>query len=125
MATRTSTTMSKAAVEKLAAAVEELRAQVAALSERIAVLEKPGAATPPPAPVGVTAAEPEPAAAAAPPPPEVEEGISPEILLAISAAVAAYLGERAHVRAIRLVSTTRWSQEGRVSIQASHRLQRV
>jgi methylmalonyl-CoA carboxyltransferase large subunit len=54
----------------------------------------------------------------------VEEDFSPELLLAISAAVAAYLGERAHVRAVRLVGTTRWSQEGRAFIQASHRLQR-
>jgi methylmalonyl-CoA carboxyltransferase 12S subunit len=61
---------------------------------------------------------PEPAAA------EADEEISPEILLAISAAVAAYLGEPAHIRAVRLVGHTRWSQEGRVSIQASHYLNR-
>jgi methylmalonyl-CoA carboxyltransferase large subunit len=117
--------MSKAAVETLAAAVEELRAQVAALSERLTAIETPAAVVPPPAPVSPAVSEPAQAATAAPPPPEIEEGISPEVLLAISAAVAAYLGERAHVRAIRLVSTSRWSQEGRVSIQASHRLQRV
>jgi methylmalonyl-CoA carboxyltransferase large subunit len=46
-------------------------------------------------------------------------------MLAISAAVAAYLGERAHIRAVRLVGTTRWSQQGRVNIQASHRLERI
>jgi methylmalonyl-CoA carboxyltransferase 12S subunit len=43
-------------------------------------------------------------------------------VLAISAAVAAYLGVRAHIRQIRLVSTGAWAQQGRVSIQASHRL---
>ena len=108
--------MSKVALEKLAAAVESLQAQVASLTDRLGRLESPAAAAPAPPPA-IAIVEP----AAAPPP--VEE-ISPEILLAISAAVAAYLGERAHVRAVRLVSTTRWSQEGRVSIQASHYLNR-
>jgi methylmalonyl-CoA carboxyltransferase large subunit len=51
------------------------------------------------------------------------EGISDEELLAISAAVAAYLGVRAHIRQIRLVSGNAWAQQGRVSIQASHMLQ--
>ena len=102
--------MSKAALEKIAAAVEQLQAQVAILTERLGKLEGPAAAPPQ-------------EEAAAPAAPAADE-ISPEILLAISAAVAAYLGERAHIRAVRLVSTTRWSQEGRVSIQASHRLSR-
>jgi methylmalonyl-CoA carboxyltransferase large subunit len=103
--------MSKAALEKIAAAVEQLQAQVAILTERLGRLEGPAAAHP----------EEE---AAAPVAASAVDEISPEILLAISAAVAAYLGERAHIRAVRLVSTTRWSQEGRVSIQASHRLSR-
>ena len=30
-----------------------------------------------------------------------------------------------HIRQIRLVSTSAWAQQGRVSIQASHRLQGV
>ena len=47
-------------------------------------------------------------------------GITEEELLAISAAVGAYLGVRAHIRQIRLVSTSAWAQQGRVSIQASH-----
>lgn len=120
--------MSKTALEKLATAVEQLQAQVASLSERIALLEGSKAvnggaaavAAPPTAPPQPKAEQ------AAPPPPAPEaEAISPEILLAISAAVAAYLGERAHVRAVRLLGTTRWSQEGRVSIQASHRLNRI
>ena len=38
-------------------------------------------------------------------------------------AIGAYLGVRAHIRQIRLVSTNAWAQQGRVSIQASHRLQ--
>ena len=103
--------MSKVALEKLAASVEALQAQVAALTERLQRLEAPAAAA--------THEQQKPTAE-----PAVAEELSPEILLAISAAVAAYLGKRAHIRAVRLVSTTRWSQEGRVSIQASHRLSR-
>jgi methylmalonyl-CoA carboxyltransferase large subunit len=43
-------------------------------------------------------------------------------LLVISAAVAAYLGKKPHIRQIRLVGTTAWAQQGRVTIQASHAL---
>jgi len=52
----------------------------------------------------------------------VPQEISEEELTAISAAVAAYLGVRAHIRQIRLVSSRAWAQEGRVSVQASHQL---
>jgi methylmalonyl-CoA carboxyltransferase large subunit len=45
-----------------------------------------------------------------------------ELLLVISAAVAAFLGKKAHVRQIRLVGTAAWTQQGRVTIQASHAL---
>jgi methylmalonyl-CoA carboxyltransferase 12S subunit len=66
-------------------------------------------------------AAPAPVQQAAPAP--VVEGITEEEVLAISAAVAAFLGVRAHIRQIRLVSTNAWAQQGRVSgIQASHRL---
>jgi methylmalonyl-CoA carboxyltransferase large subunit len=49
-------------------------------------------------------------------------GISEEELLAISAALAAWLGVRAHIRQIRLIHTGGWAQQGRATIQASHRL---
>jgi methylmalonyl-CoA carboxyltransferase large subunit len=116
--------MSKTALEKLAVAVEDLQRQVAALNERVAQLEPARSAAPAPiAPAATQSAAPSPSvngnAATA-----ENEAVSPEILLAISAAVAAYMGERAHVRAVRLIGSTRWSQEGRVSIQASHRLTR-
>jgi methylmalonyl-CoA carboxyltransferase large subunit len=68
-----------------------------------------GAAVPPPV-------------AAAPAVPE-QPAVALDELLAVSAAIAAYLGVRAHIRQIRLVSSSAWAQEGRVSIQASHRLQ--
>jgi methylmalonyl-CoA carboxyltransferase large subunit len=84
----------------LEALVAELRDQVSALSARLARIEQPA----PPA------HKPEP------------ESISEEELAAISAAVAAYLGVRAHIRQVRLIGSKAWAQEGRVSIQASHRL---
>lgn len=49
------------------------------------------------------------------------EDVSEEVLLVISATVAAFLGERAHVRQVRLVSSEAWAQQGRVSVMASHR----
>jgi methylmalonyl-CoA carboxyltransferase 12S subunit len=54
--------------------------------------------------------------------PATEEGISEEVLLAISAAIAAYLGERIHIRQIRLISSSAWAQVGRASVQASHQV---
>jgi methylmalonyl-CoA carboxyltransferase large subunit len=94
--------------------VAELQAQIAALTRRLEALERP--AKPEPVPEAV-------AAAPAPPPVDATPTISEEELLAISAAVAAYLGVRAHIRQIRLLSSPAWAQQGRVSIQASHRLQ--
>jgi hypothetical protein len=54
-------------------------------------------------------------------PPVSHEDVSEEILLVISATVAAFLGERAHVRQVRLLSSEAWAQQGRVSVMASHR----
>ena len=87
--------------------LKELQEQLAEISRRIADLERHG---------GEGAAVPAAVAVAAP---EITE----EELLAISAAIGAYMGVRAHIRQIRLVSTSAWAQQGRVSIQASHRLQ--
>lgn len=99
--------------------LDEIRSQLAELSGRIAKLEgatkvsaAPPAPAPAPKPAEVKPAEPKPA----------EEAISEETLLAISAAVAAFLGERVHIRQIRVVSSPAWAQQGRVWIQASHRL---
>jgi methylmalonyl-CoA carboxyltransferase large subunit len=55
--------------------------------------------------------------------PELSPEITEEELLAVSAALAAYMGVRPHIRQIRLVSSGAWAQQGRVTIQASHRLQ--
>ena len=99
--------------------LEELHAQLAALGERVSRLEaaspvgepRADAQVPAPALAGEARLQPEPDG-------EVPE----EILLAISAAVAAFLGERAHVRQVRLIRSAAWAQQGRVSVQASHRL---
>src|SRR3954454_23227316 len=103
--------MSTLAPDTPAGTLEELRAQLASLAERIARLEHPESLQS--AQTHVTNS------------PAKETDISPEIILAISAAVAAFLGERGHIRAIRLAGSSRWAQQGRVNIQASHRLNRM
>ena len=85
--------------------LEQIRSDLAALAARVDKLE--GKAP-------VREVQP-----AQPPPPE---RLSDEILTVIAAAVAAFLGERVHIRQIRVLSSAVWAQEGRVSIQASHRL---
>jgi len=99
--------MVRTTVAELALTLGQLRAQMAEIAQRMAELEKENGASQ--------------VAAAAPPP--AHESITEEELLAISAAIGAYLGVRAHIRQIRLLSTNAWAQQGRVSIQASHMLQ--
>jgi methylmalonyl-CoA carboxyltransferase large subunit len=99
--------MSEATSPDLSDALHDIKLQLADLAERLARLEKSSSAAAP-------------AALAAQLPPAVDEGISEEELLAISAALAAWLGVRAHIRQIRLIRTGVWAQEGRVTIQASH-----
>lgn len=97
----------------------ELKEQVRALSERLASVEggevhaSPAAMAPAPAVEPIPAPIPEPVAT---------EPIAEEELAVMAAAIAAYLGVRVHIRQIRLISSNRWAQEGRVSIQASHQL---
>ena len=50
-----------------------------------------------------------------------EPALSEETLLAISAAVAAFLGVHARVRNVRLVHSSAWAQVGRIGAHASHR----
>jgi len=110
---------------ELRAWLERIEGTLTALDERIRRLEdaqgaaaKAAAPAPPPPPLRL------------PPPPTGdpaadlvdEDALDPEVLLIISAAVAAMLGETAQIRQVRLLSSRAWAQEGRVSIQASHRL---
>jgi methylmalonyl-CoA carboxyltransferase large subunit len=88
----------------LQGALAALRAELGRLGERLAALE---------AAVGVKPAV---------PPPAHAEDLSEEVVAVISAAIAAFLGKKPHIRQIRLVGTTAWAQQGRVTIQASHAL---
>jgi methylmalonyl-CoA carboxyltransferase large subunit len=83
-----------------------------------AVVPSAAPVAPPPAPV-VAAAVPK------PPEPAVAEEVSPEIIMVLTAALAAFLGKRARIRGARLVRTapsSAWAQQGRVFVQASHNL---
>jgi methylmalonyl-CoA carboxyltransferase 12S subunit len=102
----------------LLAILEQVQAQLGALAERVERLESGGSIQPPTA---ATAAAP-----AATEPPPIKEPVAPELtqqeILAISAALGAYLGVRVRIRQIRLLSSQAWAQQGRVTIQASHNL---
>ena len=94
----------------LLATLQALRDEVRGLAGRVAELEGCLAAAgirPPITPP--TIMKPTPAA-----------GITEDELLAISAAVAAYLGVRAHIRQVRLIQSTTWGQIGRLNVHASH-----
>jgi len=110
--------------------LQDIQSQLAHLVQRVAGLEElaslsgseavPAASEPEVQPV---AAEPVAASAAeAAPSAVVESDISEEEVLAISAAIAAWLGVQAHIRQIRLIRTGAWAQQGRVTIQSSHTL---
>ncbi len=62
------------------------------------------------------------APAPSPAPPAVAERLSDELILVIGAAIAAFVGKKAHIRQIRLIGSAAWAQQGRVMIQASHAL---
>lgn len=75
------------------------------------------------------AAPPPPVEKAAPAPavePEISGEITPEILMVLSAAVAAFCGARAKIRRARVAGPTHvssaWAQQGRAFVQASHNL---
>jgi methylmalonyl-CoA carboxyltransferase 12S subunit len=104
----------------LAEILDKVQAQLESLSKRIEQLESAPPKTAPAAVVVPVPAPPKPAPL--PPPKAAQPKITEVEMLAISAALAAYFGVRVHIRQIRLLGSTAWSQQGRVSIQASHRL---
>ena len=99
--------------------IDQLRAEIAGLAARLEALEAAVGRTAKPAQDGHV---PPPAAETKPAPQPQPEPIPEDVLAAISACVAAFLGERVHIRQIRLVASPAWAQQGRVYIQASHTL---
>ena len=116
------TKMSEMAADELQATLRDLLTELAGLRARVAGLEKlamtkdtlPENGHPNKPAVGSQS----PAKTA----PIVAAGISEDEVLIISAAIAAWLGVQAHIRQIRLIRSGAWAQQGRVTIQASHRL---
>jgi methylmalonyl-CoA carboxyltransferase large subunit len=56
-----------------------------------------------------------------------EKPVTPDVLVIIAAAVSAYLGKKIRIRSARMLQSpyeivNPWSQQGRVSVQASHSL---
>lgn len=120
---KTQETMAKR-VADLEKEVAELRALVEAAQKAAPAkaMAASAAANTAPAPVASTPA-PKPAVQQV----KVQEaGISPELLVVITAAVAHFLGTSAHIRSLRPLvhpsGTSPWAQQGRVFIQASHNL---
>ncbi|MGA7410174.1 MAG: hypothetical protein WBW33_06790 [Bryobacteraceae bacterium] len=105
--------------------LEEILSQMTTLVERVARLEKSAATAAGEAARATNGREQAStsAPARATSPLAVAAGISEEELIAISAAVAAYMGVRANIRQIRVIHASgAWAQQGRVTVQASHRL---
>ena len=96
----------------LAVMLEEMQSQLADLTGRVARLEA-GSKIQPPAAVTVETV-PKPMA----PPAPVKQEITEEEILAVSAALGAYLGVRVHIRQMRLLSSSAWAQQGRVLVHA-------
>jgi hypothetical protein len=99
--------VSQSLLDALIASVESLRQELHQLRQRIDRLEDASAPVPAICP-----------AADSPTPSE-------ETISVLSAAIAAYLGYRPRLRQVRLVGGGSWSVQGRVTIQASHTLNRL
>lgn len=116
-------------VAQLERQLAEMRDLLAPQSKAVAVPEPAKAMA---AAAAAAASAPVPAVVAKPvaapvpkPAPKQEEGVSPEILAVITAAVAHFLGKSFRIRSARLVhpaGSNPWAQQGRVFIQASHNL---
>ena len=89
--------------------LNSLRREVASLAERTAALERSLLSKAP-----EVARQPESGSEAV--------GLSEELVIVIGAAIAAFLGVKPRLRQIVLLGSHPWSQQGRVTIQASHSL---
>ena len=93
-------------VASLTEIVEQMQQQLARQSEMLAKLSASSSAAP---------AQ----------PPAHETPVSPDVLVVIAAAVSSFLGKKIRIRSARMLQTpyeivNPWSQQGRVSVQASH-----
>jgi methylmalonyl-CoA carboxyltransferase large subunit len=102
--------------DHLLAVIEALRDEVRSLGARVGDLEGRITDIAQSASRAVSIQAPQPTT------PVPQGDISEEELLALSAAIAAFLGVRARIRHVRLVHSATWAQVGRVHIQASHRV---
>ncbi len=94
----------KVNLQQVLDAVEQLREEVRRLDQRIVNLE---------ASVSLPASS-------QPPASHESDSLNEELVLTISAAIAAYLGVKPHIRQIRLLGGATWGESGRATIQASH-----
>ena len=100
-----------------------VRSEVQRLESLIENKNGKAAAVPEAAPVAALVLPPVPQPI--PPEPEKVEEVSPETIMVLTAAVAAFMGKRARIRSARLVRTApsnAWAQQGRVFVQASHNM---
>jgi methylmalonyl-CoA carboxyltransferase large subunit len=102
---------------RLADTLDELSSELKRLGERVAALETATAMKPSAVPLTLGRAQPAASEMAA-----ESDGLDEELLLVISAAIAAFLGKKPRIRQIQLLGHAAWAQQGRVMIQASHRL---
>ena len=117
--------MSESGSDNLRATLQDISAQLAKLAHRVTGLEElasMGGAESAPTRIAPESPSHPPESPAVTSSVAIEAGISEVELLAITAALAAWLGVHAHIRQIRLIRTGAWAQQGRVTIQASHRL---
>jgi methylmalonyl-CoA carboxyltransferase large subunit len=97
--------MQEATTDTLAL-LAQMREEINALRQRVSQLEGQPAATSAPTSTPMAAA--------------TRSQPSEEEMLAIAAAVAAFLGVRARIRQVRLVQSSAWGQVGRIATHASH-----
>jgi methylmalonyl-CoA carboxyltransferase large subunit len=102
----------------------ELADALKALQARVAELSAPAASQSATAPVVKAKAD---AAAAQEAVHREKEEVTPEMLVVIAAAVTAFLGKKVRIRSAKVLQSpyevvNPWSQQGRVSVQASHNL---
>ena len=103
----------KKTIDDVLAILKQMQAQIADIAGRVTQLEA-GLKVPSREAVATAGDAATPAAPSVP----VKHEITEEEILAISAALGAYLGVRVHIRQVRLLSSSAWAQQGRVSVQS-------